>query len=285
MQNNKIILSILLPTYGYSFGVEKTLEALTPIPKGVEVLIFDDTDTIEIENIVNKYLNCNKIKYQHNKRKFGGSLGACLNWNELIANANGVYINIIHHDEVPLDPFYLDRTLDILNSKNAPDILISDIYLVDKKLEIFKKHLPHWIRKPLIKHFPEFLLKRNVIGPTAALITRKSLSPLFSNKFEWLIDVKYYYELLSSKGIDIQFSRLRIGSIKRNNGTITNSLSSDLTSINRLERQELLKCFPNQKMFIDQDKFSFFNITEKILWYAFRTCHYVVSTALYRIKK
>jgi hypothetical protein len=105
MRQNQFLLSILIPTYNYSYGLERILKAFIKLEKSylakVEFLISDDSNNVYEVKKIRDICSLYKEKYKFNLTYFEGtkSSNPIDNWNSLILKSNGLYRQIIHHDE------------------------------------------------------------------------------------------------------------------------------------------------------------------------------------------
>jgi glycosyltransferase involved in cell wall biosynthesis len=282
MQNIKteeILLSILLPAYNYPAGIEKILDHLDLVANpsfmsNIEIIIFDNSANERVKNQITKILEKAKcIKYKLNTL----DLGPCRNWNNLIEHAKGKYYILMHHDEFPLVGDFIPKVIKEIEKHKDIDVIIMDCLLINKKAGSLRRHVPSFIRKKVFERFPEYLFIRNVIGPTASLIVKKSLHSSFDCKLEWLIDVDEYY-YLRQKAKSWSFSNdLKIGSYIDRGNSITSSLGSEISNIRQKEFKYLLKKYPKTLPYLGGNKF--YLLLESTLWISMRvitrTCWYI----------
>jgi len=233
---HKVLLSVLIPVYKYYDGVVWFLDELGEVPNDCEIIIHD----IGQSNICSKispFVKNKNIKISSVKK------GLCPadNWNNLIMQANGKYINLVHHDEVPPDNYLKDLSSLLKYEHSDLYILNVDIYRENKTF--MRKHSNNFLKR-LILNQPDYLFKRNLSGPSAAIIFRNNGKVKFSRSLKWLVDVDFYYKLImitDRKKISL-FSNLTIRSIKRKKNSITEMLRrSDIKFIEQQELQEIKK--------------------------------------------
>lgn len=282
MNNKKSpLISILIPSYQYIDGICRNLIQLSIIDD-FEVIIFDDSSNKEIENIVTawKKESCITITYQHNTP----ALGAISNWNALLDKARGEYCLLMHHDEFPLSENFISNLITTLRNHPKTDIALLDCILINPKNAHNRRHLPTWLRTLVLTHFPKYLYRRNVIGPTATLVIRRSIFPKFDTRLHWLVDVDVYVQLFEKTKNVLVCPNLKIGSILGRADSITAFLGSSTVKI---KQQELIymrnKYFSgsiwlgsfNQETFINKLLSSF----ETICWYNLRAFTRLFSIA------
>lgn len=199
MSQNHFLLSILIPTYNYSYGLERILKAFINVKKSylakIEFLISDDSNNVYEVKKIRDICCLYKEKYKYNLAYFEGtkSSNPIDNWNSLIIKSNGLYRQIIHHDEFFSNHKDIERLLEAITLKKY-DIYILKIYLV-KKMFIYN-HIPNYVIKFFLKLFPSFILIKNFVGPSACFVYRSSNEGIFNAKLKWLVDVDLYYRLL-----------------------------------------------------------------------------------------
>lgn len=199
MDNNNILLSILLPTYNYPLGVDRILAVFTKVNPSflasIEFIISDDSD-----------LDCEKIKINEisffYKNQYGLNINYILgsktknpvdNWNKLIGLSRGVYKQIIHHDDFFISETHIENLLQFINSEE-PDICILRLYKADKFY--LYKHMPLLIVNFFLKLVPSFILLKNFIGPSACIVF-KTKSETFNPNLKWIVDVDWYFKILT----------------------------------------------------------------------------------------
>ena len=263
-------LSVLIPSCAYPEGVERILSAVGTHPD-VEILIFDDTPGPEIERLVSAASRqAQNVVYRHNPTAKGQALGAVSNWNELLDAARGTYIHLIHHDEVPLGADFVARLGDVLNKNGEVDVVLMDLLLVNEELHPIRRHVPTWFRELVCRHAPGYLFRRNVIGPTAALIIKRSRMPRFDVQLKWLVDVELYVRLCRSRLKWITVSSLQVGSLQRSSGSITASLRSDLSAIDEAERHTLSDAYARDRTWLGSRSGKPVRAIEALFWLGLR---------------
>ncbi len=267
-------LSIVIPAFEYADGVRRILKNLSEDrPSSVEILIFDDSFSDEISNVVREWGGAfREIIYRRNCP----SLGASGNWNALLESARGEYCLLMHHDEIPLGAAFVQRALDELRENPGTDVLMMDCVLVHGDGKVARRHLPHLIRSWVVRHSPRYLFRRNVIGPTSALIVRRRLYPKFDDKLRWLIDVDVYYRLRQSTARWRLCKHLQIGSLLGRGDSITAKMGAGIREIQRQEQVYLVQKHPGAGMWLRADVNRLARVSEAVLWALMR-----VSTRLY----
>lgn len=240
----KLLLSILVPTYRYAEGVCRILACLYPIPiEDCELIVFDNSPDDEIEGIVARWRLATgmPVTYQSNQP----SLGAVANWNKLLDAARGEFCLLLHHDEFPLGEYFVKDLINTLRQSADMDACLLDCILVDPQSHRNRRHVPTWLRALLLKYFPHYLFRRNIIGPTSALVVRRSLYPRFDERLRWLVDVDVYVRLLKVTKCLRMCPKVQMGSILNRSDSITARLGSSIPQLELEERKYLLSLNPD----------------------------------------
>ena len=228
------VLSILLPTYKYRQGVHRILSLLHRQPlTDCELIIFDNSPDHEIKQEVAHWHSKAGMQVSYNYND--PMLSAAGNWNALLNQARGKYCLLMHHDEFPLSEHFITDIIRQLHKEPEVDVIMLDCILINPKNRRCRRHLPTWLRSFVVNRFPQYLFRRNVIGPTASLVIRRSLYPRFDERLQWLVDVDVYVRLLETTRRLRLCPKIQIGSILDRADSITKSLGS---SIRQIEREE-----------------------------------------------
>lgn len=280
-ENPQPLLSVLVPTYSYPEGVERIMSGLTLSPsRKVEILIFDDSPNRDIEKIAYDYASrsISSIVYQRNLP----ALGAIDNWNALLDAARGDYCLLMHHDEFPIGDNFIRDLINELSHNTNTDILLLDCLLVNPLNGRYRRHLPMWIRSFAVNNFSSFLFRRNVIGPTSALVIPRILYPRYNNKLQWLVDVDLYFRTFKSghKLKACQF--IKIGSILDRSESITAKLGAEIKEIKKKECAYLNELYSNEYVWLSLGSKSLLIRTvistlESISWVVFRIVYRIIN--------
>lgn len=124
-------ISVLIPLYNRRQYVEDCVDGvLNQTFQDFEVIIRDDCSTDGVfEFVKNRYANefsTGKIKIFRNKK----NLGESLNIRELLCDATGKYLTILHNDDVYL-PKTLERLFDTAEKYSADVVHTSNFFAVD----------------------------------------------------------------------------------------------------------------------------------------------------------
>jgi len=268
------MLSILIPAYCYGEGVFRILTQLKSLSyDNCELIIFDDSPDDQVEEIIANWSMAKDIQfiYKHNQPAYG----AAANWNALLEAAKGEYCLLLHHDEFPLvDHFVKDIVIALRNDPKV-DVLVLDCVLVDSRGGRNRRHLPTWLRAFVIRHFPEYLFRRNVIGPTSVIVIRRTLYPHFDARLKWLIDVDAYVRLFKTTRHFRFCPEIQIGSILDHANSVTATLGSSIPLIAREERAYLRDIHNNTSIWLgpasgESILYSVLYAFENLLWIIMR---------------
>lgn len=241
----KPLLSILIPSFEYPEGIARILTILADSPspiEDVEVVVSDDSTTQRVSDAVNPFFGrLHALKYTRNTP----ALGAAANWNALIERATGEYCLILHHDDLPSSPTFLQGLLDDLVRAQFPDVLVLDCLIVNDATGNNTLNAPRWIRSLVALHMPGYLFCRNLVGPPSVVVAKRAIYPKFDQNLKWLIDVDAYCRLFSS-ATTIHFSEeTRVGSIPKRTGSITAELMPSLGALRLHELRHLRTMYPH----------------------------------------
>ncbi len=231
------LLSILIPAYNYPIGVERILSKLSSeYSEDIEIIVFDDSSDNEVHNVCSAYKDAfYSFIYKNNDP----AMGAIDNWNSLLDEAQGEYCLLLHHDEFTLGNNFINKVVGTLSVNATVDVLIMDLMLVNINTGFLRQHAPRWLRNFSAKYFPEYLFRRNIIGPVSTLIVRRSIFPRFNEKLKWLVDVDLYVRLFK-KRINIKTAYdIQIGSAPDDAHSITSSLGDEISRIKKKELKYL----------------------------------------------
>ncbi|SRR6266567_3312912 len=235
------LLSILIPAYNYPEGVARILCVLrAQTYEGAEIVISDDSTSDDVETAVAPIIQPGaRIRYTRNSP----GLGAGANWNALLDKAEGRYCLLMHHDEFPASPQFVERILGELTDAECPDVLVLKSVLVRGAAGRNVLHVPEWLRAGVARHAPHYLFFRNVIGAPSVVVARRDIYPRFDERLTWLIDVDAYVRLLVEKR-RIRFTSVSVASVSDRQGSITASIGSKLSDVRNHELAYLRSKYP-----------------------------------------
>lgn len=240
---NQPLLSLLIPTYNFSDGIDKILTLLNcEVSKNsLEIIISDDSDDNKVHDVVIKHMRKNDgIKYTRNIPQFGAST----NWNSLLNSASGKYVLLFHHDEYPFNDNFLPDLITILK-QDLYSVVILDCYLLENSGEI-RRHVPNLLKNLLLK-FPGYIFRRNYIGPPSAVVCRRDLYMNYDANLVWKIDVDLYYRIFKNFP-KIFLSKIKIISCYKRQESITCSIRGTLSIIKNREFIYLFNKYRSNRM-------------------------------------
>jgi glycosyltransferase involved in cell wall biosynthesis len=250
-------ISILIPAYNYLDGLIRIIKTLKISDSSlVEILIFDDSSNDNISSYISKSNFSKNIVYKRNK----ASDGAVNNWNKLIEESTGEYILLMHHDEFPSDDLFLNNLLILVNRFSNVDVFSFKCVLLSNKQSFVRCHVTSFFRKFYAKTSPEYLFKRNFLGPVSTLLIRKSIIPRFDPNLKWFVDVSFYYELMMRTKRWLFYDDIIVFSEIERADSITSNLKQTLKEVKKNEKKYLLNIFHNQNVFAQIIKHFFLDV-------------------------
>jgi glycosyltransferase involved in cell wall biosynthesis len=219
-------VSICIPCYEQINYLQMTMESiLVQTYCDYEIIISDDSKSDVVLNYINevKVLFGDKLLYQRNNPP-NGTPG---NWNNVIEQANGDFIHLLHHDDYYSSPNSLKNMIDeaskcadvdvfvgeVLNyngsSKTITSLVVDDSYLRALRLEPCK------------------ILFANLLGPPSIIFLRKSALIHFDVHLKWLVDIEYYYRLFKANKNWVYTRKPFVTSVNNAEHNVTNKCESN----------------------------------------------------------
>lgn len=267
-----IVLSVLMPAYCYLAGIKRIVNVISEgldanVVDQCEIIIFDNSSDDQILDYVS---NLDQLGLNIRYKKNDPPTIATRNWNELLDAAKGEYVLLLHHDEFPIGRKFLSRVLEKINKNPRADVFMMDCLLVEEKRKAVRRHVPNFIRTWVLNKTPSYIFRRNVVGPTSALVVRRDLYPKFDNKLRWLIDVDVYFQLTQVAHCWLTCDDLKIGSLTGRGDSLTASLGEGVSSILCREQRYLFDKHPAAGLWLrpSHNKVSYF--VESIFWIGMR---------------
>jgi len=254
-------LSILIPAYNYSQGIERILDRAKELKninkRKYEIIIYDNSVNSRIRNIYKKYSHYLNIYYKKNP-KFGGAVN---NWNSLLKAAKGKFILMIHHDEVPEKKNFFKKLITKIETYKNFDIFFFNCLLVNNN-NIIRPNFFFFLKKLIITYFPAYILRRNVVGSISNIVF-KNKKILFDKRLVWFVDAEFYYRLIKKSKNFLFFSKENIFSFYKYNSSISTKLTNKKFKKN--SEYQILSINENYK-FLKIYKSLFISIFETFLW-------------------
>jgi glycosyltransferase involved in cell wall biosynthesis len=267
-------LSILIPAYNYSGGIDSILEKFSYVNSDpIEIIIYDDSTTNEVHDVVYKWISFGlSISYKRNILK-KGPIG---NWNSLLNAAKGEYCILMHHDELPQNPNFVSDLILYL-ADNRFDVLVLRCQLINarKSFTLSRTHMPIFFQKFVMNFCSSYLFLHNVLGPTSVLVVRREFYPKFDSKLKWLVDVDLYFRLRAATQEWYWNEKLAIGSILNRSDSITKKIRKNLTTIIRSEQKYIYKKYKSKNLKLLFSKFLI--IPDLISWSVLRLIFIIPS--------
>lgn len=209
------LISILIPSFEDLSGVFRILDKIPNalVVEGViEVLLSDDSPNFCVGKSV-----LDEKSYSFVKVMTGPRRGGAANWNHLITESNGRFIQFIHHDECPQGPSFFEDLVTICGST----IGIYHHACIRKGRFGYFRHCQPFLRTLAIRQVPHYYMHRNIFGsPSNFCVPRQDLV-FFDETLIYYVDVDWYsrfsedYEWIPSGLSMISFE---------NSASITNNL-------------------------------------------------------------
>jgi glycosyltransferase involved in cell wall biosynthesis len=216
-----IDLSVVIPSYNNLRLLKNSLNSvLSQRNIVIEIIIVDDSTTDEIEYYIRTLKDDRILYYKNTPIK-----GAIKNWNFGLELANGNYITILHHDEYYADP--INQLSSIFSHNKNYDILISKIHISSLDNSVYVSLLYNFMKNFVINHIPSFLFFYNFIGPVSCVVFKNDKKYFFNINMKWLVDVEWYYRLLSNNK-NKYFNQFKIYSILAHDNKITNNINVEI---------------------------------------------------------
>ncbi len=197
-KNYNFLLSILLPAYNYSNGINRILEPFSKLDpsliKKIEFIISDDSDLLLESKEIQKITNFYKHGYDFNLTHISGTKtkNPIDNWNNLLEKSSGKFKQIIHHDEFFMSHLDIEDLLSMLNSAKD-DIYILKLYTADRFY--YYDHIPNLVIRFLLKYLLSSILLINYIGSSACIVFRSFTAKKFNRRLKWVVDTDWFYRI------------------------------------------------------------------------------------------
>ena len=219
-----MLVSICIPCYNSPDTLKVCLDSvLKQTFKDYEIIISDDSSTDDVAVLVGTYDFGGKLVYKKNDV----SLGSPANWNKAMGMAGGKYIKMLHHDDYFSGPDSLAKFVKSLESNPAAHFSCSYSRIYFKQTRDFFLHKQSSSQIVRVKHEPEFLFFRNVIGAPSATFFRNHKDFAFDIKYKWLVDVEFYIRFLLRYPHPVFIPESLVTVVDGEEGQITRSISND----------------------------------------------------------
>lgn len=148
-----------------------------------EIIISDNSLDNKINDFIKSHHTQLNVKYIKNL----GLKHPCNNLNNIINNASGDYIKFIFQDDFPYSKKLIEKTKKAINKNPNSNWFVCGSNNFNNKI-YFNTIIPAYNKK--------IYKGKNTIGsPSVLTIKNSELKVFFDNRFTWLLDCVYYYNL------------------------------------------------------------------------------------------
>lgn len=219
-----MLVSICIPTYNSPDTLKKCLDSiLTQTFQDYELIISDDSTTGDVAILLTNYDFGDKLIYVNNEVP----LGSPSNWNNALRLAKGKYIKMMHHDDYFSSPRSLEKFVNSLESNPSAHFSCSYTTIHFKQTGDYFLHKQSASQIVRVKHEPEFLFFRNVIGAPSATFFRNHKEFFFNVNYKWLVDVEFYIRYLHQYAHPVFIPESLVTVVDGEEGQITRTISND----------------------------------------------------------
>jgi len=223
------LLDILIPLYKKFDVVEKVIDLSNSTPESsskVRWIFSDDSDDEMFANrVIKEIARFPNIIYTTHLP----TGNAVDNWNFLLDFSTAEYRLLMHHDEffsMPKDLLQL-----LTEIKKGFDVYFLDVHVKNTKGQ-YCKLSPSMFKKFILRYFPKYLYRRNLVGPPSAIVVRRDKTR-YQSVLIYLVDVNYLINLLTHIKFSFSITNIRILSTPH-----SQSITSGL-NIDEIKTQEL----------------------------------------------
>jgi len=186
---NKLV-SVVVPLYNSARFIDKTLRAVfSSSYSHFEVILIDDGSTDATRAVLEQKGWVNKVTYIYQENK-----GISASRNIGIKAANGKYISLLDHDDIPL-PEKLSLLVDYLERHPEYKMVYTPVIVDNPNVEkktLYPKNNNNWVLRYEGDLF-DTLFHRNHIMPSSTLFDRQSMLDvgLFDETYQIVEDVEF----------------------------------------------------------------------------------------------
>ena len=267
-------LSVLVPTYNQPDGIARIFASLRAIQghADIEIIVSDDSSNdAAAKQIAVQCAAFGSVRYLRNQP----ALGAVPNWNRLLDLAVGGYCLLLHHDEEIAAGTDLPALLLAMQAPCPAHAWVLACRVIRKPSAPARLHFPAPLAAYIARHYPAYLLRRNLIGPPSALVVQRSSYLRFDTRLRWLVDVDAYCRIFQ-QACDVR-AWPNGGVISRADAlnSITAKLAPQVAQIAAAERQLLASRYSLLQgfswLFKDTRMARTWRVGEAGLWWVFRS--------------
>jgi len=163
MNNNKVKLSIAIPTYNGAKHIRETLDSivcqLNNINEEIEIVISDNASNDNTPNIIKFYLDkYSYVKYFCNEK----NLGADINIDLSISRSNGRYIWLFSDDDIMVYGG-LKKVLSVIDDEESLSVIFVNYSIYNYNLtKCFVEKVVHIDKDKICENCDEFLLTTDI---------------------------------------------------------------------------------------------------------------------------
>jgi glycosyltransferase involved in cell wall biosynthesis len=188
-------VTVCIPVFNGERFIERTIKSvLDQTFTDFELLIIDDASSDKTHEIINSFSDT-RIKFL----KSTHNLGLVSNWNRCLDNAQGEYIQFLHHDDY-LPTNCLEKKVNAFNKDKDICLVFNATYIVNDQDIILMKRRPFKIDKlfdgEVIAH--KSFVQKNVFGePSNVMFKRESSKKVgyFDERLCYAVDWDYWFKL------------------------------------------------------------------------------------------
>ena len=280
ISNKKKFFNVLIPSYEFEDGIQRIIKHYEISNDNLcNLIISDDSHTDHIEDLIKNDHENSGILYQRNSP----SLGAVNNWNKLLENNDSEYLILLHQDECPESKTFYGELKDLIIKKGNPDLIFLRCCHQSKNKKYYYPIFGSLYLRYILKFFPSYIFRRNIIGSPSNLVVSKKAVKKFDSNLKWLVDVDWFYSMISKDNWIIA-KDINVISIVDENTSITNSISKNLDSITLKETDYLYKKFNDIfifKLLKPKNLFDYFlGFFERLTWIfikVYQICYSILS--------
>ena len=268
------LVAIIIPTFNTGKYIKEAVDsAINQTYKNKEIIVVDDGSTDNTKEILDIYIQDNKIKYIYQENK--GLAGAR---NTGIKAANGDYIAFLDSDDIFL-PNKIEKQIEFLENNRDCDVCYCDVwhFYDDEPNKLMKLDYKYYSGSEVLKN----LLKKNFINPLT-VVTRRSVVDkygVFNEYFKRTEDWEYWIRLVW-QGVKFCFLPEILAKYRMRKDSLSFNWNSEI------QRKELqLKIFTNLNSEMSFEERKKYGMGKIILYHKLKFLYAKLSIVLWPLKK
>ncbi len=191
-------VSICIPAYKQVEFLRETLRSVEAQDfTDYEIIVTDDSPDESVYELLSEFSFGQKLRYERNSP----ALGSPQNWNKALRLAQGDYIKILHHDDHFIRRDALGLFVKLLDSNPDADFGFCATLVNHVDSGIKRIHCATTQQLDALKNDPASLFLGNCIGAPSTTICRRTASLEYDTRMKWLVDVDYYFRMLSQNNV------------------------------------------------------------------------------------